>query len=950
MVAGDVAHTKTNIAPQYVDMASEFFINLSKIAPVHVIVGNHDANLANNQRLDALSPIISLIQSNTVHPVTLYTNSGLYRLNHEHSLFVYSLLDKQSYLIQQVERSNDVTISMYHGMTKNCHTNVGYTFKQAPDMVWLLQKYSDYGFFGDIHQAQILSNNKFRYCGSLIQQDFGESEDKGYMLWDIYDKDKFDVKFIKLQNEHKFVTADVLDDNIPQVDIQSQNMNLRLRFPSQTKKQEINKMLSNFKSKCNVTFIKKKQQSSEVKLEQGDVSQLHDRNFLLKQYFKKKGQQIDQIQLIKLDQVISSELKDNYYDKKHRVFWTLFKLQFDNLFKYGGGNVVDFQNLAGVNGVFGANRTGKSSFLGTIPVAIWGRSPKSDNVRDIVNDKCTEAKSAIELKTNIGYFRIQRQFQYLVKLGNKNPRKTSSVQILFKKSINDQWINQTRIDKPQTEKYIQSRFGKYQTFMISAFAAQRKIQNFIDIKQRQRVDVLIKYFGYDVFSKLYQIANQKRKELRTIINSMQTNLTEDIEQIQEQIQHITNQLIILDDLKNNQYNTVTESDSKIKQLYLSLTPIDSSYYVGLQQSLIQKKKTYQAQIENKQTTLDDLQKLDLILKKQIATQLELKCKKIQKIKIKAERDSQNISKNICKYQSIEQHDVCNSCLMMIDFKNSQNDKVRAQKAISAADKVLVDLNSELSQIKKNNQRYKTRQKLRQQISYLKQLKESADFKINYMNQNKQQISKNAQIKQEIERSQSNHKCSKKQLQKYQSDIKINEIQKRKLQNKITEINKNSATLKEHKKRFDLLQNYCEAVNFEGIPKRIINYLLPKFEDKINQFISHIDNFKIRFKLDDQLKILIDDRFIQTGSGMQQLIFSFAFRMRLAKYQYADCFVVDQSFSPLDAENQIKAGMICKTISQYFSHIFMVSHIQSLKDFVDNVIEIKNIDDKAKIVV
>jgi 3',5'-cyclic AMP phosphodiesterase CpdA len=42
-------------------MASEFFINLSKIAPVHVIVGNHDANLANNQRLDALSPIISLI-------------------------------------------------------------------------------------------------------------------------------------------------------------------------------------------------------------------------------------------------------------------------------------------------------------------------------------------------------------------------------------------------------------------------------------------------------------------------------------------------------------------------------------------------------------------------------------------------------------------------------------------------------------------------------------------------------------------------------------------------------------------------------------------------------------------------------------------------------------------------------------------------------------------------
>jgi DNA repair exonuclease SbcCD ATPase subunit len=86
--------------------------------------------------------------------------------------------------------------------------------------------------------------------------------------------------------------------------------------------------------------------------------------------------------------------------------------------------------------------------------------------------------------------------------------------------------------------------------------------------------------------------------------------------------------------------------------------------------------------------------------------------------------------------------------------------------------------------------------------------------------------------------------------------------------------------------------------------------------------------------------MIDDRFIETGSGMEQLIFSFAFRMRLAKYQYADLFVVDESFSPLDAENQIKAGMICKTIPEYFTHVFIVSHIESLKDFVDNTIEIK----------
>ena len=55
---GDIAHTKTQISPEFVKMCSDFFRNLGDIAPTYIILGNHDGNLRNRGRLDALTPIV----------------------------------------------------------------------------------------------------------------------------------------------------------------------------------------------------------------------------------------------------------------------------------------------------------------------------------------------------------------------------------------------------------------------------------------------------------------------------------------------------------------------------------------------------------------------------------------------------------------------------------------------------------------------------------------------------------------------------------------------------------------------------------------------------------------------------------------------------------------------------------------------------------------------------
>ena len=58
---GDIAHSKTNISPEFVKLCSEFLSGLNSIAPTYIILGNHDGNLKNSSREDAITPIVEAL-------------------------------------------------------------------------------------------------------------------------------------------------------------------------------------------------------------------------------------------------------------------------------------------------------------------------------------------------------------------------------------------------------------------------------------------------------------------------------------------------------------------------------------------------------------------------------------------------------------------------------------------------------------------------------------------------------------------------------------------------------------------------------------------------------------------------------------------------------------------------------------------------------------------------
>ena len=74
---GDIAHTKTQISPEFVEMASEFFHNLGETAPTYIILGNHDGNLKNSSRQDAITPIINALDNPNLHLLNVWWFSSV---------------------------------------------------------------------------------------------------------------------------------------------------------------------------------------------------------------------------------------------------------------------------------------------------------------------------------------------------------------------------------------------------------------------------------------------------------------------------------------------------------------------------------------------------------------------------------------------------------------------------------------------------------------------------------------------------------------------------------------------------------------------------------------------------------------------------------------------------------------------------------------------------------
>jgi DNA repair exonuclease SbcCD nuclease subunit len=226
VLTGDIMHSKTELSPESIDMAQDFFINLSNIAPVIMIAGNHDCNLANRNRMDALTPLIKRIHG--AQNLHYLKDSGLYQY-HNIIFGVTSLLDnilttadninKNDW--KNIKQQNKYKIALYHGSLKGSTTDTGFMPKNTDLTVKKFDGY-DYVMLGDVHKYQYMNKEEtIAYPGSLIQQNHGETlRGHGILKWNLPKKT---TKFIEITNDYGYCTINIKNGKIIKSDDPKKN-------------------------------------------------------------------------------------------------------------------------------------------------------------------------------------------------------------------------------------------------------------------------------------------------------------------------------------------------------------------------------------------------------------------------------------------------------------------------------------------------------------------------------------------------------------------------------------------------------------------------------------------------------------------------------------------------------------------------------------------------------
>lgn len=559
LCTGDIFHTKTQgITPEFVDKLVWSFRELASVAPFHTILGNHDGNLANESRQDAISPIveamrhlhIKLYKQSGVYPLVKPLPKGMVDVNGEHQAINFcnfSCFDKEGWSkVKPVDGA--INIALFHGSITGCVTDMDWAIKHGEEELGFFAGY-DFALLGDIHKQQFMAHRRNKdgdlkpyigYPGSLIQQNFGEDEIKGFYLWDIRTKDDWSVDFHAIENLFPYVTIPWLGDvksTIAAVELdrgdKAFQKGSRVRIAadqtiSQVEKRQLFQEIRERRLCSELVYKTTNNKASMDNIKTGSVSVQktslrNDAQTLIKLYreYAKNHlakMNLTEAQLLEGDQLILSYLK-RFNDLENDVitrdvFWTIKSLEFSNLFCYGADNKIDFTKLSGIVGIFGNNTVGKSSIVSSLCYGLFNKTDReSVKSAEIINRNKRSANCKVVMNVGGLDYVINRDlfFKEVKKNGVVVQDDKVTTKLTFERHEKDGQViktsNENDDSRTDTDKVIRKLIGSKEDFMMTALSSQYAPNNFIAMGATQRKSVLNKFLDIDIFEKLHKFAN-----------------------------------------------------------------------------------------------------------------------------------------------------------------------------------------------------------------------------------------------------------------------------------------------------------------------------------------------------------------------------------------------------------------------------------------------------------
>ena len=980
-LVGDLVHNKTTLSPEQIDLLTKFLSDLSNISTVYIIPGNHDANLTNETRMDSLSPIIKMVKSTKIHYLKDTRDYAFKNFN----LSVKSCLDDGD-IPKLVGEYDMPTIALYHGIVAGASVDTGYSFDADGDYIGVSDfKDFDFVFLGDIHKYQTFRKNKtMAYCGSLIQQDHGESVDKGFLVWDL---EKKTHERVIIENDSGFYDLMFNDLFEPQEPFPPAKSHIRIVYPCSrenippdVKSTILSVVKENFTPATVVQKYTKREKIVDSEHD-GDYDFLNVYDWeiqkkLIKEWIISSNTKCEG-DVLKSIMDIDKEIHDSVMEKTNInpdcVQWEINKVEVKNFLSHKN-TTIPFSDKRGVIGIFGKNRSGKSVVIDAILYALFGKiSRQTKSMSDILND-CVPNADSYGVKLYITIDGIKYKIDRETKV--KSDGSTSSRLIYFKHN-DEKWVKEVKDDKLKTEKHIKSILGEYDDFVLSVVSTQGGLLKYIDYTPAPRAKAILRYLGFEIFDK-------KHSAIKKILNSMgdpKHDLSEEIDLLTEY-----EKLLKKDKLKLKEMNVVK------KDLLSKIEKVKNEVY-----ELKLSKK--QVEIED---SVEDIVEI-MVERKREANNLYVNNEKTKKSLIELNREDNTIVEvdeekhallrdersNLVGEQSDTQTKIkqCDSFIRLnsTKFECPTCDDERSLKCkyvaeqneidekLKEAGELLIGLNSsrdslklkikELQvQMKKMSDDYENNTTVRSRLASIENTKEKIDNQVDKLDV---MIAGYTLLEAKLEK-------AKKETDIHEHNEKIDD-EIRSYKETVDSLSYNFSSIEEdiielvsdiggHKKgienKKDIIDNirkdiglhkvyrlYEKIMHRENLPLWLLNRYIPVINQQISDILMSFVDFNVRFELDERKELQIiysysesDGRYVGMASGMEKMIIALSIRIvmtLISNISRPNMWIIDEGFSSLDDDQRTNMVGLMSMLRDMFNNVIIITHIDQIKDLVDH---------------
>jgi DNA repair exonuclease SbcCD ATPase subunit/DNA repair exonuclease SbcCD nuclease subunit len=937
-IGGDVVHDYNKYSPEQLTLLNDFFITISNLVPIVMIIGNHDWN-DNIERLDALTPIVDNLK--TKYPIHFLKDSGSYNL-YGIDWWVWSDLDNKEF---EKIKHNDLTIGCYHGVVSGSKLHNGQSLDKGLSLETFEQ--CDNVFLADIHLRQFFRNEDIAFCGSLYQVDWGETDDfrKGGLIWELKDN-KYISKELNLESNFFLYTIEFNNcytfmlNEVELKRLSDKYSKLKIRLIYQGTKLNYNKEIYRNLVKELKNYTPSNINQKKVFLKETiDLKKIKTKNFF-QEYFKKIEIEDEVIELLmELDKEYSNNVKDKI------VIPQIIDLDYheiSNFGPFGVKQIINFEILDGIVGISAKNKTGKSFLLDSLLFNLTNFTLRNvPKKKFLINKNHKEsAKLSTILRTNNKKYRIDKV------ISHEDDSKVNYFEI-----EDDNIINKNEKKQTDTLKRINEDIIDYDNLVLSNFYSQMYGKRFLDLNQGGRFDYFTKILNLSHHEDKYDLSNADLKKYN-----------QQVEFKKEQIKEETRDLLSLkEELSKLVITTVDEEKTKLKQSLINkIDDLRQKYYsIKLEYENFDynnsknKIDSNNLQIANIKKTIETLSEernaIDILLKNKYKDYEDIIHLEVDKKLYKQYNDLETELENLNNTKCV----TCNRTFDNIDEEaNKKKSKSVYNKMLKLQDKT----DKQEEDIRKDKNNYKKLNDLAKSISEKQNLlskyeKENIllEDSIKRYNKEKNSLEKKQKLNEEINKLSAEQKLINKEI----SEIELTqrEIEKKSLLvlDKETRIEKLKNEIIDIETKVTYLELYVKGMNKKGIRSLIINDKIDTLNNFLEELLLDFD-FNLEVKISDKNEIEVffydesgEEQYASLCSGMESFLIDLSLKNafnQISELNKINLFIIDEGFGTLDSLNLELIINFLNRLKKYNDKILIVSHIDSLKCCFDFNLELE----------